>query len=74
MIKDTIKGQYNFSEEFRKKADIFDIFFITYCLVVPFFMENKFISIIIFSYLGLFYMQLVVKGFAYKDFIKHIQT
>ena len=74
MIKDGIIGQKNFSEEFQKKADLSDILFLIACLVIPYFTKQIFLSVVLFSYLGLWYMRLTIKGFPYKCLINSEQT
>jgi len=61
--KDSIMIQYRFSEQFREKANIFDILFLLICLICPYFTKDRFIAVIVFSYLAVWYMELVINGF-----------
>jgi len=67
-MKSGISILNNINKEFKKKAKIEDILFLTFLLVIPFFMEYVLISLFVFSNIGLFYMYQVINR---VEFIFH---
>ncbi len=60
MFKDFIKTQKDFSNKFIAKAKINDIIFLLYCIIYPFFLPHIIYSMILLSYVALFYMNGVI--------------
>jgi len=60
MLGSFIKTQKDFSNKFIAKAKINDIVFLLYCIIYPFFLPYVIYSMILLSYVALFYMNGVI--------------
>jgi len=60
MFGSFIKTQKDFSNKFIAKAKLGDIIFLLYCIIYPFFLPYIIYSMILLSYVALFYMNGVI--------------
>jgi len=59
-INDYINLQKKLNKELQQHADIIDILFLLFCIILPFFTENILINVFLFSFLGIIYIKLIV--------------
>jgi uncharacterized membrane protein len=75
MMRNYLTIQKGLNDELQKKADGKDILFLLFLVVFPFFTDNIFFNIIIFSVLGMVYIRFGITNlFSYYQIEDNINT